>query len=393
MPATDQSLMGPNTPAQEAARLAQRNKDNAALAAERKQEADLAAGNIDPSTGLRPTPDGSKQAGIETGVDGRPNVKVDMNITKGLYDNVDAIGESKYANNGYGVSGGRATNRNVNENETSQYQLDQMLKSDSPLMRRAAAAGMANAGSRGLMNSSIAGGNAMGQMIDKAQPFALQDASWYGKTASDNMSATNDMSKANLNARVASMQAGAQRDNTILAGQVQQYGDIGRGLMGMEDREDNQNYKAEQDEINRSWTSDENMLTNTLAWAQTKLDAATRMGMSRAQATAEMYASIMANPDKKFSASERVVAVNRMQQQVNEMYGDADLSPYELSFDPATGTYDESLRPDSFFASEENPNGPRDPSLPGFSRNPDGTYTLTVPADFEWSSQFNALSS
>ena len=64
------------------------------------------------------------------------------------------------------------------------YQLDQILASDSPLMRRAKQEGIDFAASRGLMNTSIAGGNAMGSMIDRASPLALDQAGAYQRAGS-----------------------------------------------------------------------------------------------------------------------------------------------------------------------------------------------------------------
>ena len=64
----------------------------------------------------------------------------------------------------------------TNESMTSAGRLDQMLQSGSPLMERAATQGQQMANSRGLLNSSMAAGAAQGAMIDRAQPFALQDS-------------------------------------------------------------------------------------------------------------------------------------------------------------------------------------------------------------------------
>lgn len=55
--------------------------------------------------------------------------------------------------------------------------LDGILAKDSPLMERARTRGFQIANSRGLLNSSIAAGAAMGEMIDRATPIAQQEAS------------------------------------------------------------------------------------------------------------------------------------------------------------------------------------------------------------------------
>lgn len=54
--------------------------------------------------------------------------------------------------------------------------LDGILAKDSPLMDRAQTRGFQIANSRGLLNSSIAAGAAMGEMIDRATPIAQQEA-------------------------------------------------------------------------------------------------------------------------------------------------------------------------------------------------------------------------
>ena len=70
-----------------------------------------------------------------------------------------------------------ASKSNVTEGMTSAGRLDKMLASDSPLMERANTKGLQQAQQRGLLNSSMAAGSAQGAMIDRAQPFALQDSS------------------------------------------------------------------------------------------------------------------------------------------------------------------------------------------------------------------------
>jgi len=65
---------------------------------------------------------------------------------------------------------------NVDESITTAGRLDKMLKSDSPLMKRAETQGKQHANNRGLLNSSMAAGSSMGSMIDAAAPIAQQDS-------------------------------------------------------------------------------------------------------------------------------------------------------------------------------------------------------------------------
>jgi len=79
------------------------------------------------------------------------------------------------------------------ESMTSAGRLDQMLQSDSALMQRAATQGRQMANQRGLLNSSMAAGAAQGAMIDRAQPFALQDSNNLMQNARQNAAAQNEM--------------------------------------------------------------------------------------------------------------------------------------------------------------------------------------------------------
>ena len=79
----------------------------------------------------------------------------------------------------------------ANESMTSAGRLDQMLQSGSPLMERAKTQGKQSANSRGLLNSSMAAGAAQGAMIDRAQPFALQDSNNLMQNARQNADAEN----------------------------------------------------------------------------------------------------------------------------------------------------------------------------------------------------------
>jgi len=64
----------------------------------------------------------------------------------------------------------------VDESITGAGRLDKMLKSDSPLMKRAETQGKQYANTRGLLNSSMAAGASQGAMIDAATPIAAQDS-------------------------------------------------------------------------------------------------------------------------------------------------------------------------------------------------------------------------
>jgi len=85
----------------------------------------------------------------------------------------------------------KAKQTNVTEGMTSAGRLDNMLGSNSDLMKRAGTQGKQQAQSRGLLNSSMAAGAAQGAMIDRAQPFAMQDSNNLIQNAQRNTQAQN----------------------------------------------------------------------------------------------------------------------------------------------------------------------------------------------------------
>jgi len=85
----------------------------------------------------------------------------------------------------------------VEQDQLMRTHLDSLLDWDSPYMDRARQMGVERASARGLGNSSIAAGNAMGAAIDRALPIAQFDAARYGDVANRNQSATNTMRNAN----------------------------------------------------------------------------------------------------------------------------------------------------------------------------------------------------
>lgn len=89
------------------------------------------------------------------------------------------------------------TLQEVEQNQLMSYHLNNILDHDSDFMRRAAQMGIDRASARGLGNSSIAAGNAMGAMIDRAMPIAGFDASRYGRVGDLNQQQENMMNAAN----------------------------------------------------------------------------------------------------------------------------------------------------------------------------------------------------
>lgn len=81
--------------------------------------------------------------------------------------------------------------RDVNENELSSNQLNSLLDQNSAYIQRARNSGLAQANSRGLLNSSMAAGAAQGAAIDAAMPMAMQQAGAYTNVGDRNMDAEN----------------------------------------------------------------------------------------------------------------------------------------------------------------------------------------------------------
>tara|TARA_R110002153_G_scaffold41811_2_gene119172 strand:+ start:3762 stop:4688 length:927 start_codon:yes stop_codon:yes gene_type:complete len=71
--------------------------------------------------------------------------------------------------------------------DTVRGQLDNYTNFDTPLMKRIAQQGIDQAAGRGLTNSSIAGGNAIGKVLDKAGEWATTDAGAYNNRKTESL--------------------------------------------------------------------------------------------------------------------------------------------------------------------------------------------------------------
>lgn len=105
-------------------------------------------------------------------------------------------GGNSLGGGGGGSSGGgggsvRFTTREVQAPETVRSQLTSLLAEDGDYIQQARGGAARQASARGLLSSGIAAGNAQAAAIQAGLPIAQQDASWYGRTASDNMDAEN----------------------------------------------------------------------------------------------------------------------------------------------------------------------------------------------------------
>jgi len=243
------------------------------------------------------------ETGVQTGVGGEGNFTGNLGIDPALLDGAERAANSRWGNQNYDVNAQQASahTRTAQENEMSAYHLDQMLGSDSPLMQRARSQAMAGAGGRGLMNSSIAQGAAMGSMIDRASPFALQDATSHGRAATESLAAQNQAEQ--LNARlgtevdVAGMQARAGRDSLLIQGEMATRQDVLRHNLGMETREDQQRWQDSQNRLAEQFQWTDNRQQATERWAEGEFQLIKQGQMTREQGMAQIAASIFNNPE------------------------------------------------------------------------------------------------
>lgn len=84
---------------------------------------------------------------------------------------INTMGDEDIDSQGYD-----AVQRQLSEDAKASEILNRITSQDSPLMQRAKQEGILMAASRGLQNSSIAAGTAMGAMVDRATPIAQQEA-------------------------------------------------------------------------------------------------------------------------------------------------------------------------------------------------------------------------
>lgn len=281
------------------------------------------------------------QGGVDSGVGGKQNFEGNLGIDPSMLDSSrEAWENSPWANQNYDVNAGksRAFTREAKQNEMSAYQLEKMLASDSPLMQRARSQAMAGAGGRGLMNSSIAQGSAMGSMIDRAQPFALQDAASNSRAATESLAAQNSSSQQNAQldtqAGIAGMQARSQRDQQLLAGELGVKQDFLRAALAMETREDQQAFQDSQNRFAEQfkWSSDRQQAVER--WSEGEFKLLMQQDMTREQGMAQIAGLIFNN--KEMTGPEQLAAWARAQQTMNTFYDEREGSD---GFEPQGPTW------------------------------------------------------
>lgn len=153
--------------------------------------------------------------------------------------------------------------------------LDKIISKDSPLMERARTKGFQVANSRGLLNSSIAAGEAMNSMIDAAIPLAQSDAT-SALTVSEN-----------------------SRDRGFRSTEAEKDRDLTRSE-NIEDRK----FQGNQNRLDRGFTREQNQLDRDLNQqiARWNLDASEQGNVSSILASyeaadAQIISAINSNPE------------------------------------------------------------------------------------------------
>lgn len=150
-----------------------------------------------------------------------------------------------------------ATTRGVGQDELVEKRLNDLTASNSRYVQQARGGAMRAASGRGMMTSSMAAGNAEVGAIQAALPIASQDATTYGRTASENMAAQNADSLADqqIHGQLVGQEMGIQANLDEA--------DVNRGWQTGE-REATQGWQSGENLANRNWQTGERQ--DTQGW-------------------------------------------------------------------------------------------------------------------------------
>ena len=133
-----------------------------------------------------------------------PNSLGDDNLLEPVATGQDKVSKSVYVGPAETATAERdaqstydASGREIDPNDLMGERMRLLTQSDSPMMQRAKQEGMLFAARRGLSNSSIAAGNAMGAMVDRAAPIAQQESQAYLQQGMANQGYLNEAAKQN----------------------------------------------------------------------------------------------------------------------------------------------------------------------------------------------------
>jgi hypothetical protein len=114
--------------------------------------------------------------------------------------------------------------------DTVRGQLDNYTDFDTPLMKRIAQQGIDQAAGRGLTNSSIAGGNAIGKVLDKAGEWATTDAGAYNNRKTESLRSATSVYGIDESAAASRYGSDKSLEGTQLSADASKYG----AVMGLE---------------------------------------------------------------------------------------------------------------------------------------------------------------
>ena len=116
---------------------------------------------------------------------------------------------------------GPVTNWNVDANQLASNQSQTLMADNSPMQQQARTAGLQQANSNGMLNSSIGITAAQSAAYTAALPLATADASMYGNAAKSNADASNQFSTFNAAQQNAASAANAASQNAWATSQAQ----------------------------------------------------------------------------------------------------------------------------------------------------------------------------
>ena len=212
-----------------------------------------------------------------------------------------------------------AVTRTVQGNELSGNQLNDLIRGNSQYIQNARLSANEQSAERGMLMSSVAAGASQRAAIDAAQPFAMQQADAYGRTASENMQAQN---------------ADAQADQ----GQFRDLGARDIALRAqMEDASLGRQFQGSLAQNEQAWRSGESYLDRQFQQGE---NAATRNFQSSERAAGQNWQSGESAYDRAWRGDQ--ASLDRYQQ-TSERLGSQDFASGETAYDRAWREYQTAL--------------------------------------------------
>jgi hypothetical protein len=196
--------------------------------------------------------------------------------------------------------------------DTVRGQLDNYTNFDTPLMKRIAQQGIDQAAGRGLTNSSIAGGNAIGKVLDKAGEWATTDAGAYNNRKTESLRSATSVYGIDESAAASRYGSDKSLEGTQLSADASKYG-ADKGLESSQVAADASKYGSDKSLAGTIYSSDKSAkasmygadqgLRGSLASARATVSAAGISAKSRIEAE-----KINATSNEKIQASRAEIA-------------------------------------------------------------------------------------